>query len=252
MAAGLIDGLGTGALGHHPLRVDRDHLVVGRHQIPARLALPGRHGRLAIQGGDTPGDLRVSHECRDIGLHIGRERGGELRVIERQEAVLRRQDRRHRRAGSRIGDQLADRFTLVGRERCDVDQPRDLRIGARFGDDDATIGMTDQNDIAVGGGDGALGDGNVVGQGGGRVLDDADLVAVPLQDLVDAFPSRTVDETAVDEDDRLDRDGLSLGRGDRGGGEAQRRAAASNLVTTDIVVLLDVYFAIIFIAIIIV
>ncbi len=112
--------------------------------------------------------------------------------------------------------------------------------------------MTDQNDIAVGGGDGALGDGNVVGQGGGRVLDDADLVAVPLQDLVDAFPSRTVDETAVDEDDRLDRDGLSLGRGDRGGGEAQRRAAASNLVTTDIVVLLDVYFAIIFIAIIIV
>ena len=36
------------------------------------------------------------------GIDVGSERGGELRLVEEQEAVLRRQDRRHRRARGRV------------------------------------------------------------------------------------------------------------------------------------------------------
>ena len=70
---------------------------------------------------------------------------GELGAIEEQEAVLRRQDRRHRRARRRVGDQRRDRFARVGREGGDVDQRLHLRIVAGLGDDDAAVGMADQD-----------------------------------------------------------------------------------------------------------
>ena len=46
-----------------------------------------------------------------------------------------------------------------------------------------------------------LGHGNVVGERERRILDDADVVAVLRQVLVDALPAGAVHETAVDEDD---------------------------------------------------
>ena len=49
--------------------------------------------------------------------------------------------------------------------------------------------------------DGALGHGDVVGERQRRILDDADVVAVLLQVLVDALPAGAVHEAAVDEDD---------------------------------------------------
>jgi hypothetical protein len=79
--------------------------------------------------------------------------------------------------------------------------------------------VANENDVSVSRGDRALGDRNVVGKRGGRVLDDADLVAVLRQDLVDAFPSGTVNEPAMDKDDRLDR--LGNGCGNRNGSDDQ-------------------------------
>lgn len=37
MAAGLVDGLRTGAVRHHALGGNRDHMIVGRDQIPGGL-----------------------------------------------------------------------------------------------------------------------------------------------------------------------------------------------------------------------
>jgi hypothetical protein len=54
------------------------------------------------------------------GPDIRGERIRELLTVEEQEPVLRRQDRRHRRAWRRVGDQRAHRLTRVGRESGDV------------------------------------------------------------------------------------------------------------------------------------
>ena len=63
--------------------------------------------------------------------------------------------------------------------------------------------MTDKNDRAILLGNRALGDGDIIGQRGGRVLDDADVVTVLFQDVIDTLPAGTIDETAVDKDDVL-------------------------------------------------
>jgi hypothetical protein len=143
--------------------------------------------------------LRSGHEVGLGGVDVGGERRRELRRVEEQEAVLRRQDRRHRRARRRVGDQRADRFALVGSEGGDVDEPGDLRVGAGFGDDDAAVRVTDEEDGPRLGGDRAPGERHVDRQRGGRILDDGDLEAVVLQQGVDAFPPGAVDEAAVNQ-----------------------------------------------------
>ena len=136
------------------------------------------------------------------GAHVAGERGMELLPVEEEKPVLRRQNRRNGRAGRRVRDQRVDRLALVRSERRDVDERRHLRMVARFGDDDAAVRVADQNHRSALGVDGALGDGDVVGERDRRVLDDADGVAVLPQDLVDALPTGAVDEAAVDEDYR--------------------------------------------------
>ena len=84
-----------------------------------------------------------------FGIDIRREGVGELGLVEEQEAIDRRQDRRHRRAGRRIGDQRGDGLALVRREGGDVDDGLHLLVRAGFADDDAAIGMADENDRAV-------------------------------------------------------------------------------------------------------
>jgi len=57
----------------------------------------------------------------------------------------------------------------------------------------------------------ATGGGDVVGQRGERILDDADLVALGGQAMVDPAPARAVGEGAVDQDDVADIGRLGLG-----------------------------------------
>src|ERR1700731_1689723 len=63
--------------------------------------------------------------------------------------------------------------------------------------------MTDEDDRAVLRCDCALRDHHVVRQRDGRILDDCDRVAVLLQGFVDALPTGSVHQTAVDENDVL-------------------------------------------------
>ena len=71
---------------------------------------------------------------------------------------------------------------------------------AGLGDDRAAVGVADEDHRFALRVDDALGRGDVVGERERRVLDDADVVAVLLQVVVDALPAGAVDETAVDED----------------------------------------------------
>ena len=59
--------------------------------------------------------------------------------------------------------------------------------------------MSHQNDWALLLGDDAPGYGHIIGERGGRILHNADPIAVLLQDPIDAFPARTIDESAVHE-----------------------------------------------------
>jgi hypothetical protein len=93
-------------------------------RITYSVAVAGR-GRLAdgaVERLDAPGDLRVGHECRLTRGDIRGERSRELLAAEEQETILRRKDRRHRRARGRVGDQRADGLTSVGRKCGDEDE----------------------------------------------------------------------------------------------------------------------------------
>src|SRR5712691_8165857 len=83
----------TRPLGHGTLGIRRDHLVVGGDHVPARLGLPRRFTDLAAESLHAPRDLRVSHESGSFCVHIGCEGSAELRPVEEQIAVLRRQYR---------------------------------------------------------------------------------------------------------------------------------------------------------------
>ena len=85
----------TSALEHDTLRVRRNHPVFGRDEIPAWLRFPRGFCHGAVERFEAPRDMRVRHECRRGSAHVRSERGSELRPIEKQEAVLGWQDRRH-------------------------------------------------------------------------------------------------------------------------------------------------------------
>ena len=74
----------TSALGHGTLRVGRDHLVVGRDEVPAWLRLPRRLRDGAVERVEAPRDLRVRHEGGRVSAHVRGERRGELRPIEKR------------------------------------------------------------------------------------------------------------------------------------------------------------------------
>ena len=124
---------------------------------------------------NAPRNLRVGHERGLLGSTSAANEAANLALSRNRKPSCGRQDRRHGRARRRIGDQRVHRLALVRREGRDVDERRDLRIVPASVIDDAAIGMADQDDRAVLRGDGALGDGDVVGQRDGRVLDDADV-----------------------------------------------------------------------------
>ena len=138
------------------------------------------------------GDRRINVRCK---------RGRELAAVQLQEPILGRKDRRDRRARRRIGDQGFDRLAGVGSKGRDVSEAADFRIVAGLGDDRASIGMADEDDRVLRGCNRALGDDHVIGERDGRVLDDDDFVSVLGQDVVDALPAGSVDESAVDQDD---------------------------------------------------
>jgi hypothetical protein len=74
----------------------------------------------------------------------------------------------------------------------DVDQSSDLRVRPRLGDDHPTLGVTDQDHGTWLGIDDQFGRAHISRQRNSRILYDADVEAVLLQDVVDAPPARPV------------------------------------------------------------
>ena len=88
-------------------------MVIGRHQVPAGPAAPGRFTDLAIERLDAPRDLRVGHECSVWGGDVRGERSREFLTIEEQEPVL---------VGGRPGAWIA---LALGHPRAPVAKPAD-------------------------------------------------------------------------------------------------------------------------------
>src|SRR5580765_3792672 len=116
MAAGDLGDRRAGALGHEALGWRWNHFVLAGHEVPARLGLPSRPADCAGERPDAPWNLRVRHERRLLSGYIGRERRSELRFVEKQIAVLRRQYRRRWRAGRRVFDERRYRLAIIQRE----------------------------------------------------------------------------------------------------------------------------------------
>src|SRR6267378_6192248 len=189
--------------GHGTLGIGWDHLVVGGDHVPARLGLPRRFTDLAAESLHAPWDLGVGHERGFFCVHVGSEGGGELRSVEEQIAVLRRQYRRYGCAGRWILDQRGHGLALVRSKGGDINESRNLGIVSGFSDYCSPVGVADENCRSVLRCKNALGSRHVVLQRYRRVLDDADVIAVLLQDTVDTFPARAVCKTSMNQNDVL-------------------------------------------------
>src|SRR5262245_3495523 len=94
----------TRASRHDALSVRGNHPVFRGHQIPAWFRLPRGLADGAIEGLDTPRHLGIRHECDRVSVDVRGERRAKLVSIEKQIAVLRRQDRRYRCTRWRVLD----------------------------------------------------------------------------------------------------------------------------------------------------
>ena len=119
-------------------------------------------------------------------------------LIEEQIPILRRKDWRHRRARWWIFDQCRHRLALVRSKRSDVDQPGYFGIVARFSDDDATIGVADENDRpSAWQAPASLPPRHLPARRSGSGHRDS--VAVFLEGFVDTLPAGTVYKASVDQ-----------------------------------------------------
>src|SRR6267378_6877115 len=139
MAALDLNDRRTRPLGHGTLGIGWDHLVVGGDQVPARLGLPPWFTDLAAESLHAPRDLRVSHESGSFCVHIACEGSAELRPVEEQIAVLRRQYWWYWRSGRRILDKRGHGLALVRSKGGDIHEPCNLTIVSGFGNHRSSI-----------------------------------------------------------------------------------------------------------------
>src|SRR6185436_6978643 len=85
-----------------------------------------------------------------------------------------------------------------------VDESRDFGMPARLSDHHAAVRVTDQDRRTYLLIEDQIGRGHVALQRNGRILDDADVETVLLEDVVEASPARAVNEGAVNQNDVVD------------------------------------------------
>ena len=125
-----------------------------------------------------------------------------LRGIEVSETVCSLLDR------ARFAEVAREAFSVVrlilariGHVGRDVNQPGDRRIRPGFRDYSAPIAMADQNALSILLSQGALSGSHIFFKGCLRLLDDADVVTILCQNVVNAFPTRSICPRAVDQND---------------------------------------------------
>src|SRR6266436_494121 len=203
-----LDHVAVGARGIEPLQVGIDDLVRVRHERPARLHPPGR---ISDRGGEHARRRQHLGVRLELGLlrrQVGREGFREGDRIEIRVAVRCFLDRVRLARGTRKA--LSVRCLGLTRVRCvrrDKDEPDDMRVGSGLRNDGATIAVCDQDARAWLQVDDPLGRGHIVLQRGQWLLNEADVIAVPYEDLVDRLPTGAINPGTVNEDDVLCRGG---------------------------------------------
>src|ERR1700694_3650354 len=92
--------------------------VVTRYQLG--FVFPRRFFDRAAECRYSPRHLRICHKRSLFWVDVRREGGVELRTVEEQVSVLRRQDRRDRRVGWRILDERSNGLILIRSKRRDI------------------------------------------------------------------------------------------------------------------------------------
>src|ERR1700689_3530045 len=108
--------------------------------------------------------------------------------------------------GARFGEVAREALSVVRlvlssvwHVRRDVHQTNNRRVGPGFGKYGSPVAMSDKNARTILQSEDAFGGGNVVFKGRLRFLDDADIVAVLDENIVNALPPRTIGPRAVDQ-----------------------------------------------------
>ena len=144
--------------------------------------------------------MRSRHESGLLSRQVGCEVLMKLRGIEVSETVCRLLYR------SRLAEVTWESLSIVslilsgiwhvGR---DIDQTDNRWIRPRFGNYRSAIAMSDENARSILLSNNALGRSDIFFKGRLRLLDDADLVAILDENVVNAFPARTIGPGTVNQ-----------------------------------------------------
>src|SRR6266478_7874553 len=192
------DRVALGSCGVPPFEIRVDGSVLCRDQHPARFASPRRRGDDGFEIVGQVEHLRSRHESGLLSRQVGCEVLMKLRRVEVSETV-RRLLYRSRLAevtweALPVVSLILSRIWHVGR---DVDQTNNRWICPRFGDDGAAITVSDKNAWSILLSEHALRSSDIFFKGGLRFLNDADVVAILNQNIVNAFPAGTICPRAV-------------------------------------------------------
>src|SRR5439155_1116572 len=106
-------------------------------------------------------------------------------------------------ARRRVFDQRRYRLAVIQSKGGDVNKPSYLWIVAGFCDYRSAVRMTNENHLTAVRCQNTFGHGNIIRERYRWVLDDADGVAVSLEDFMDIFPTRAIHEASVNKNDCL-------------------------------------------------
>jgi hypothetical protein len=190
-----------GSGGIPPLQVRVDGSVASGYQHPAWFASPRSLGNDGFEIVGHVEHLRPRHESSLLSRQVGGEVLRKLRGVEVSETVCRLLYR------SRLAEVTWEALSVVslilssiwhvGR---DVHQTGYRWIRPRLGNYRSPIAVSDKNARSILLSDDALRRSDIVLERCLRLLNDADVVAIFDENVVDAFPARTICSGAVNED----------------------------------------------------
>src|SRR6516165_7527355 len=201
VAARQLNDLRLGPLRHEPLEVRIDHSVLCGNHCVARLLFPSRNGGLGVKRFSCDRYLGYRHKARERLGSVRGEISWKRLGVDGQKAIANRSDalvsRRH--FVRQIRQTLAD-VRLDGRY---INKRFDVGMHSSLGNDHPAITVADKHTrtCLV---ENAARRGHVRRETCLRLLDNQYRVTVTLKDVRNWFPSGTIGEGAVDQNNGLD------------------------------------------------